>query len=147
MFWKYKWRKETRRKIKEYLQLAKQINDRYETKTRTRADGTAPTTEESDKAFNEYNEHMRPVMNELSHLRQKELLYKVDNSPLEVPDEYWFDTKDPYRKILSPKGIAWAEHELKKIRNAEIEFWFKLVVPVAALIISVVALIRSGHAH
>jgi hypothetical protein len=140
-------KRENRKQIKLYQQLAKQISDAYEAKTRPNADGREITSEEADFAFHDYNEHMSPVLRHLTHLRQKALLHKLDMSPLEVPDEYWFDTKDPYRKVLYPKGVAWAEHELKKIRNGEIEFWFKLVVPVAALIISVIALIRSGRIH
>jgi hypothetical protein len=147
MFGRSNWKRKNRQQIKDYERMAQQIGDNYDAKMRPNKDGTQPTPEVSVYASDEYNEHMRPVLNQLALFRQKELLYRLNQSPIEVPAEYWMDTKDPYRKLLYPKGVVWVEHELRKIRNAEIEFWFKLVVPLLALCISIVALVRSGHTH
>jgi hypothetical protein len=147
MFGRANWKWKNRQQIKDYQRMAQQIGDDYDARTRLDNNGKGITPEEAEHAFYEYNEHMQPVMNQLAHFRQKELLHKLDKSPIEVPQEYWFDSNDPYRTILIPKGVVWVEHELKKIRNAEIEFWFKLVVPILALCISILALVRSGHTH
>jgi len=140
---RWKEKRENRQSIEEFQLYAKQIGDDYDAKMKPRGKGKEMTFEEGRIAFMEYTEAISPVMNTLAYLRQKELLRRVHNSPLEVPEEYWFDTGVPYRRALYPKGITWAEHELGKIWHAKIDFWVKLVVPVAALVISIIALVHK----
>jgi hypothetical protein len=84
--------------------------------------------------------------NELDYLRQENTLDQLRSAPFEVPDEYWNDYGDDgrwYKKTLTRKGEAWARHEMKKLQRADVEFWFKLVVPIVALVTSIVALVRK----
>lgn len=83
--------------------------------------------------------------NQLDFLRQEDTLEKLKTAPFEVPEDFWYDGGHGYKKVLTNKGHAWAKHELKKIRNADIEFWFKLVLPILALVLSIVALVRKSH--
>jgi lipopolysaccharide export LptBFGC system permease protein LptF len=71
------------------------------------------------------------------------LLNKLRRSPLVVPQEYFEDVDRTYKLALTMKGEAWARHELKKISRAEVEFWGKLILPVLALVISIVALVHK----
>jgi hypothetical protein len=84
-------------------------------------------------------------LNELEYLKQEDVIEGLKKAPFEVPEEYWQDHGYEYKRTLKSKGLAWATHELDKIRREKIEFWFKMIVPVAALIISIVALAKKSH--
>jgi hypothetical protein len=84
-------------------------------------------------------------INQLKYLQQQDILERLKKAPFEVPAEYWEDSGYKYNRVLRSMGLAWATHELKKIRNADIEFWFKLVVPILALVISIIALVKKSH--
>lgn len=81
----------------------------------------------------------------LRYLQQKDVLDALQEAPFSVPDEYWYTEWGQYRKLLQEKYVPWARHELRKIRQAEIEFWFKMIVPILALIISILALTKNSH--
>jgi len=83
--------------------------------------------------------------NQLDYLEQEDTLIKLKQAPFEVPEDYWYDGGYGYKKVLTKKGHAWAKHELTKLRNADIEFWMKLVLPVVALVISIIALVKKSH--
>lgn len=90
--------------------------------------------------------------NDYQWLLQFELLDKVRRSPIIVPFEYWDsidrdDMRQGMRRTLTWQGEKWVKNELKKLQRAEIEFWFKLVMPVVSFILSVTALIMSIHKH
>ena len=82
---------------------------------------------------------------ELDYLIQEDTINALKSAPFEVPEEYWYDAGWGYKKTLTRKGHAWAKHELKKIRNADIEFWMKLVLPLVALVVSIIALLKKSH--
>jgi hypothetical protein len=67
----------------------------------------------------------------------------LKTAPFEVPKDYWYDSGWGYKSVLTSKGEAWVRHELKKVWRADVEFWFKLVLPTLALILSIIALIRK----
>jgi hypothetical protein len=135
-----RWKKKT---IREFESRVKAERDKYMERF---ANGYG-SREELTQAIRQVGDAILGWEQAIDVLKQEKLMARLEKSPLQVPPEYWFDTGVPYRRALTFKGQAWALHELKKLRNAEIEFWFKLVVPVAALIISVIALVRSGHSH
>jgi hypothetical protein len=90
---------------------------------------------------------------EAEHLRQHSLLKKLRRSPLEVSEDFMWEEPN-WRggsdlnydhHNLTRKGEKWARHELAKLRKAEIEFWFKLVMPVVALVMSIIALVKKSH--
>jgi hypothetical protein len=83
--------------------------------------------------------------NELENLRQHLLQNRLRRSPIEVPEEYWNPCDRDERRTLTYKGEVWARRELKKLLMADIEFWFKLVVPLLALILSIIALVKRSH--
>ncbi len=83
--------------------------------------------------------------NRITLLMQEEILNKLGTVPFDVPDEYWADAGRGYQRVLTHKGEVWARHELKKLRKADIEFWAKLVLPVVALVISIIALVKESH--
>jgi len=84
-------------------------------------------------------------INQLDYLRQEDIIAKLKTAPFEVPADYWDDNGYEFTKTLTRRGEAWARHELKKIRNTEIEFWAKLVLPVVALVVSIIALVKKNH--
>jgi hypothetical protein len=83
--------------------------------------------------------------NEMVHLQQEDLKQKLFRSPIEVPDEYWSPCGRGEHRTLTFKGEAWARSELKKMWRQDVEFWFKLVVPILALILSIIALVKKSH--
>lgn len=82
--------------------------------------------------------------NDLDVLLQQKLLSQLDKAGIEVPDEYWNGEEWPLQRTLLPQGEKWARRQLRRYRDERIEFWSKLVVPILALIISIIALfVRS----
>lgn len=133
--WKYKRkRKATIASLREYID--KEFKE---------ATASAKTPREKGEAEQMAYSMCQYEINELDYLQQEDVLDALKTAPFEVPKEYWEDGGYGYKKVLSWKGQAWALHELKKIRNAEIEFWFKLVLPILALIISIIALVHKNH--
>ncbi len=84
-------------------------------------------------------------INELEYLQQENVIEGLKKAPSEVPNDYWQEHGNEYHRTHRSKGLAWATHELDKIRREKIEFWFKMIVPVAALIISIIALVKKSH--
>jgi hypothetical protein len=132
---KYKrWRK------KKIASLHKYIKEQYASEL-----AGAKTTQEkgeADQIAYSITQHER---NTVDYLEQEDLLNKLSKTPLEVPEELWYDPGWGYKRVLQHKGEVWVRHELKRLRNADIEFWAKLVVPTLALIISIIALVKKSH--
>lgn len=103
----------------------------------------AKTPQERAEAHELIFELTKYEENEHENLRQRDLLNKLRRSPLVVPQEYFEDVDRTYKLALTMKGEAWARHELKKIWRAEVEFWGKLILPVLALVISIIALVHK----
>ena len=113
----------------------------------------AETPDDKSRAWRIYCDSTVDTQFELDHIQQYDLREELTASPLDVPDKYW-ETRpgwgglnDPFNRHrnLNRQGIIWVGHELKKLRNAEIEFWFKLVLPVVALVVSIIALVKKSH--
>ncbi len=83
--------------------------------------------------------------NRITLLMQEKILKKLGSVPFNVPDEYWADTGREYQRVLTHKGEVWARHEIKKLLKTEIEFWAKLVLPVVALVLSIIALVKKSR--
>lgn len=132
MFRTRAWKNKVREEIEYYERTIIEITNQY---------SAAESLEEREK----YRSQLDIGRSYIAFLRQWELIRELDESPLEVPSEYWLDCEVTHERRLTPKGIAWARHELKKLSHTEIEFWFKLVIPVAALVISIIALVHSYH--
>lgn len=82
--------------------------------------------------------------NELDYLRQEAILDKLNSAPFEVPKEYWDEGGYSYKTVLTYKGEIWARNALDRVWKEKIEFWLKIVLPVIAIIISVIALVKSS---
>jgi hypothetical protein len=104
----------------------------------------AKTPQEKGEAYQIAHSICEYEENELDFLRQEDILNQLKSAPFEVPKEYWDEGKYCYKTVLTYRGEIWARNELKKVRREEIEFWFKIVLPVIAIIISVIALVKSA---
>ncbi len=108
----------------------------------------AKTPQEKGEAEQFAYSHCQWEINQLEYLEQEDILIALKTAPFEVPEEYWADGGYEFKKILRKKYVAWASHELKKLRYAEIEFWTKLigtlVLPVIAIIVSIFALLHKS---
>ena len=132
--------KYTRKRKAEIASLREYIDKEFKG-----AASTAKTPQEKGEAEQMAYSMCQWEMNQLDYLEQEDVLTKLKTAPFEVQADYWYDGGYGYKKVLTNKGHAWAKHELKKIRNADIEFWFKLVVPILALVLSIIALVRKSH--
>jgi hypothetical protein len=133
--WKY------RRKRKAEIQSLKDYID----KEFKQAVDAAESPKEKFEAEQFAYSYCSQEINELEYLQQEEVIEGLKKAPFEVPDEYWQDHGNDYKRTLRSKGLAWATHELDKIQREKIEFWFKMILPVAALIISIIALMKKSR--
>lgn len=129
--------KKRRVRKKKIAELREYIDSVHETEFKG-----AKTPQEKDEAYQIARSICESEMNELNYLRQEDILEKLTTAPFEVPKEYWEDSGLGYRPVLTYRGAVWARNELKKVWRTDVEFWLKLVLPVLALIISIVALVR-----
>jgi len=83
--------------------------------------------------------------NRLAFLRQESLLRRIKHAPFEVPSDYWNDSPWGMERTLTRTGEAWARAELKRLWRLDVEFWAKLVMPILALIISIIALVKKSR--
>jgi hypothetical protein len=132
--------KKRKERKKEIARLRKYIDDVFASEL-----NEAKTPQERGEADQIAYSITQWERNKLDFLEQENILKKLRSAPFNVPDEYWYDAGWEYQKVLTRKGEVWARHELKKLRNADIEFWAKLVLPVLALIISIIALVKKTH--
>lgn len=127
-----------RARNKEIARLRNYIHDTYSSETKN-----AKTPKEKGEAYQIAHSICEFEEDELEYLRQEEVLDKLTTAPFEVPEEYWQDIELGHRKVLTSRGMVWVQNELKKVRRASIEFWFKLILPLLALVISIIALLRK----
>jgi len=83
--------------------------------------------------------------NELTFLRQEDIIQQLKNALFEVSDGYWINSQWGLKKVLTKKGEAWARAELWKHKKDNIEFFSKLIIPIVALLISIAALVKKSH--
>lgn len=133
--WKYK-----RARKKEIAELEEYIRGVFEAEHK----GTK-TAQESYDAHQLAHSICQYEENRMDFLQQEDILKKLKTAPFEVPVDYWYEGGWGYEKVLTNKGVAWAAHELDKLKKAKIEFWFKLVVPILALVLSIIALVKKSH--
>jgi hypothetical protein len=100
----------------------------------------ANTPAEVDAAFKVIYAQIKYDQNELEHWSQAELLARLDKAGATIPAEHYKQNGWPMKTTLTDAGEVWGLRELKKLRREEIEFWAKLVLPVVALIVSIIAL-------
>jgi len=103
----------------------------------------AKTPAEREVAYEVIRAQVMYDENEFEHLRQADLLARLSKEALTIPNEYYSDHGGSMRTTLTYAGEMWARKELKKLRREEIEFWAKLVLPVVALIVSIIALAKK----
>lgn len=137
MFERWKYKKKRKAEIES---LRKYIAEQYASELKGAV--TAQEKGEADQIAYSVTQHER---NTLDYLEQEDLLKELAKAPLDVPEEYWYDPGWGYQKTLYHKGEVWARHELEKLWRAKVEFWFKLVLPVLALILSIVALVKKSR--
>lgn len=89
------------------------------------------------------NEQDRAYLNVLT---QQETLFKLEKADIKIPEEYLVRSPD-HTNNLNREGESWARAALRKHKRDNIEFWFKLVMPVLSLIVSIVALYVATHKH
>jgi hypothetical protein len=103
----------------------------------------ARTPTEREVAYEVARPQVMCEENELRHLSQANLLTRLSKEALEIPKEHYFDHGEHLRTTLTDAGEMWARRELKRLRREQIEFWAKLVLPVVALIVSIIALAKK----
>jgi lipopolysaccharide export LptBFGC system permease protein LptF len=135
MFAKYKQNRATALRMR---QLRQEIDNIYEYELRG-----AKTPAERQVAYDIINEQVKYQENEFEHLRQSDLLAKLSKEALTIPAEHYEDYGASLKTTLTYAGEMWARRELKKLRREEIEFWAKLVLPVVALVVSIIALVKK----
>jgi lipopolysaccharide export LptBFGC system permease protein LptF len=67
---------------------------------------------------------------------------KLSDYGIDVPKEMYANTEN---SLFTSVGGAWVKRELRIRQREEIEFWFKLVLPILALVISIIALVKKSH--
>jgi hypothetical protein len=139
MFRRWRYKKIRKARIEELRQYVDKVLD---------WDSIAEGTEITDEYMEDETRKealIRLEHNEMVHLQQEDLKQKLHRSPIQVPDEYWSPCGRGEQRTLTFKGEAWARGELKKLWRSDVEFWFKLVVPILALILSIIALVHKNH--
>jgi lipopolysaccharide export LptBFGC system permease protein LptF len=133
--WKYK-----RKRKQEVAELTAYIDGQYASEL----NGAKTEQEKGDADQIAYSitEWQR---NRLDWLLQEDILEALKTAPFDVPEDYWYDAGWGYKKVLTRKGDAWARHELDKMWRANVEFWFKLVLPIFALALSIIALVKKSN--
>jgi len=105
-----------------------------------------------------------PMAALLRWIEQTGVRKRLNRASISIPEEYLieFVSDDPSSQVgpaerfpwertahnmLTDEGALWARRELRKHRQQRIEFWAKLVLPVLALVVSIIALVLSVRAH
>jgi hypothetical protein len=139
MFKRWRYKKARKKRIEELRQRVDRVLD---------WDSITEETEITDEYMEDETRKealIRLDHNEMVHLQQEDLKQKLFRSPIEVPNEHWSPSGRDEHRTLTFKGEAWARSELKKMWRQDVEFWFKLVVPILALILSIIALVHKSR--
>ena len=130
--------KKRRVRKKRVAELREYIDSVYESEVKG-----AKTPKEKGEAYQIARSICESEENELEYLRQEDILERLTTAPFEVPKEYWGGDGLGNRAVLTYRGAVWARNELKKVWRTDVEFWMKLVLPLLALILSIIALVRK----
>jgi len=93
---------------------------------------------------------------EITFSRQMKLIRRLTRAGISIPPLMWTELTEPEVEIVTNEGVslkthrtltqegeAWARHELTKRRREGVEFWARIVLPIIALIISILAFVRK----
>jgi hypothetical protein len=135
MFTRYREKKARLARIK---QLQAEVDGVYEAEL-----AGATTTEQRQEAHDIARSQVVVEENQLDYLKQADLLTALEKKGVTIPTEYYAVEEWPLTSTLTHSGEMWARRELKTLYRAEIEFWSKQILPIASLILSIIALVRS----
>ena len=131
-------RRAKRERLARIKQLQTQVRAVYDAEL-----AQTETHQEREEAYDRIHAQVMFDENEIAHLQQAHLLHALDKDGVAIPKEYYEDDEWPLKPTLTHSGEMWARRELKKLRHAEIEFWAKIVLPIASLILAIIALLIS----
>lgn len=91
----------------------------------------------------------KKINDEIDFYLQAELRNKLERAGIEIPSTYDLQTNQGgfNRRLLTEAGRSWANSQLRQRRHQEIEFWCKIVLPILALIMSMISLMFSIVRH
>jgi lipopolysaccharide export LptBFGC system permease protein LptF len=78
----------------------------------------------------------------LMALKHAPIIERAREKGIDIPEKYWEIQPTKFHvPTLSPEGIKYLQREMKRMRRSAVEFWAKIVLPVVALVISIVSLL------
>lgn len=77
-------------------------------------------------------------------LRQQPWLNLLRKEGILVPSEHWQERHEHLTPVLNESGEIWVRGEYRRLWKLNIEFWFKIVVPILALILAIIFLMKIG---
>jgi hypothetical protein len=133
--------------IKDERKRRKQIKelDAFIDKTIAEEVKTATTKQEEGEAYSRAFSMVEEEWNERDYLRQRPWLRRLRKEGILVPQEYFEERPRHLKPVLNATGETWVRGEYRRLGRLTIEFWFKLVVPILALILSIIALVKKSH--
>ena len=133
--------------IKDDWARRKQIRelDAYIDKVFDEESKTAKNRYEEGEAYSRAQSMVEDEMNERDYLRQKTWLRLLSKEGVLVPKEHWQERYEYLKPVLNQAGEMWVRGEYRRLLRMNIEFWFKLVVPIMALVLSIIALVKKSH--
>jgi hypothetical protein len=133
-------RKSRKEEIERLLaRILSRNNAAFDAATGSNEEATRALLRDAQKANESDGAHLR-------FLIQREIRAKLDAADIEIPERY-FVSGIPGVDNLSVDGESWARATLRQHHRENIEFWFKLVMPVLSLILSIIALYVAAHKH
>ena len=143
MTWK-QWRGRLRVKRKRRQRIKELIE--FRSRSYDQTIGSLPSDAENDVVdqevahFESLTEH---TDDEIDWLRQKNLLSSARSAGVEIPADAWDQSEQRNFAVLTASGEWKLRKELRKHRDLRIEFWAKIVLPIASLIVSIIALLKK----
>jgi hypothetical protein len=106
---------------------------------------TATSKQEKGEAYDRAHSMVEEEINEREYLKQKPWLDRLNKEGILIPEQYWEQHYEYLKPTLNSKGEVWVRGEYRRLWRMNIEFWFKLGVPLLALILSIIALVKKSH--
>lgn len=101
-----------------------------------------PANDADDTKFQAAYDAVEAVELELQSFLDLKNMNKLSDYGIDIPKEMRADSE---HSLLTAVGSAWVTRELRAKKRETIEFWAKLVIPVLALILSIIALVKKSH--
>jgi len=136
-FWAER-RKKRRLKRARITQLENSIAEVWKRELRN-----AKTPEDQDVAYQVADAQTRYDQNELDSLRQEKLRGDAMKMGVVIPREYYENDEWPMKRTLSYEGEAWTRRELRKMWIADIKALTEIIVPILALLVALVSVLRK----